>query len=234
MSAVKGQETIQSENPLRIGTAKLGELDERLKAFRVMNQVSAKKRYIIGREALKRPGYDEFVLEKSKEIDVSVVKLLSRYFEPDKEIKIFQPDEGIVIVSDMSSPQGISFSMDIVTQIMNIGGGVYEGFIERIDSFGELLNLLKNVLFSRLLLIGYLPSERLEAEKINFIRAQRVDQYIRLVELTHSVYKKEPYFANLNKCRQIHIDPDDPYAWGRLIIEVIREYTRGYFIEDTK
>ena len=234
MSAVEGQGSIRSENPLCIGVSSLRELEEKLKAFRVMNQNSVKKRYILIREALTRPGHDKPLIEKSTEIDVAAVKLLSRYFDADEELKIFQPDEGIVIISDMSSPQGISFSMDIVTQIMNIGGGAYEGFIERIDSFGELLNLLKKVLFPRLLLIGCLSPERLEAEKINFIRAQRVDQYIRLIELTHSVYKKEPYFSKLNKCKQIHIDPDDPYAWGRLIIEVIREYTRGYFVEEAQ
>ena len=234
MSTLQEQEPIRSENPLCIGVSNLGKLEEKLKAFRVMNQNSVKKRYILAREALKRPGHDTPILEKSAEIDVPAVKLLSRYFDGEKEIKIFQPDEGIVIMSDMASPQGISFSMDIVTQIMNIGGGVYEGFIERVDSFGELLNLLKKVLFPRLLLIGSLSSERLESEKINFIRAQRVDQYIRLIEITHSVYKKEPYFSKLSKCRQIHIDPDDPYAWGRMIIEVIREYTRDYFIEDSQ
>lgn len=234
MATQQGQESIRSENPLRIGVSSLRELEEMLKAFRVMNQNSFKKRYVLLREVMKKPGYDTPMLEKSAEIEVPAVRLLSRYIDKDKEIKIFQPDEGIAIISDMNSPQGISLSMDIVTQIMNIGGGAYEAFIERVNSFGELLNLLKKALFPRLLLIGYLSPKRLETEKINFVRTQRVDQYIRLIEITHSVYKKEPYFSKLNKLKQIHIDPDDPHAWSRLIIEVIREYTRAYFIEDNK
>ena len=33
-------------------------------------------------------------------------------------MKIFQPDEGVVILSDMSDPNGIALSMDLVTQIL--------------------------------------------------------------------------------------------------------------------
>ena len=73
--------------------------------------------------------------------------LLKRAFKPTHTFKTFQPDEGIVILSDMSTPAGISLSMDLVTQIMNIGGGAYEAFIDRVDSFKELNTLLQKALF---------------------------------------------------------------------------------------
>ena len=68
-------------------------------------------------------------------------------------------------------------------------------------------------------------------EKINFVRSKHIDQYVRMIEITHSVYKKEQYFPRM---KHVHLDPDDPYAWGRLIIELIREYTRPYFVEQVK
>ena len=237
MSAVPRQEDIRAKNPLRVGVATLGEIERRLRAFQIMNQSSTKKRYILSRESLREAPDQKVILEKSAEIDLAAVKLLSRYFKPDKLINIFQPDEGVIIVSDMSSPQGISFTMDIVTQTMKIGGGIYEGFIERVDSFGEMLNLLKKVLFPRVIVIGYLLPERIESEKINFVRSQRIDQYIHLLELTHSLHKKEPYFFGTplgEKCQHAHVDPDDPYAWSRLTEEVVREYTRDYVIEEKK
>ncbi len=218
----------KKENPLRIGVCNLDELEEKVKAFRIMNQSALKKRYILSREVVTAPG-GSILLSKSAEIDISRAKLLRRHFGSDDAFKTFQPDEGIVIISDMSSPEGISLSMDIVTQIMNIGGGAYEGFIDRVDSFTDFLNLLKKALFPKLLIIGYIPPERLEMEKINFVRAKRVDHYVRAIELTHSTTKTQPYFP---KIKQVHIDTGDAKSWGRFIIEIVREYTKPYFVED--
>ena len=116
--------------------------------------------------------------------------------------------------------------MDIVTQIMNIGGGAYEGFIDRVDSFTDFLNLLKKALFPKLLIIGYIPPDRLESEKVNFVRAKRVDHYIRAIELTHSAMKPQPYFP---KIKQVHIDTSDPKSWGRFIIEIVRRIHQTLF-----
>lgn len=218
----------KKENPLRIGVCNLDELEEKVKAFRIMNQSALKKRYILSREVVTAPG-GSILLSKSAEIDISRAKLLRRHFGSVDSFKTFQPDEGIVIISDMSSPEGISLSMDIVTQIMNIGGGASEGFIDRVDSFTDFLNLLKKALFPKLLIIGYIPPERLEMEKINFVRAKRVDHYVRAIELTHSTTKTQPYFP---KIKQVHIDTNDPKSWGRFIIEIVREYTKPYFVED--
>lgn len=219
----------EKENPLRIGFCTLDELEEKIKAFRVMNQTALKKRYLLSREAIHAPS-GEVILQKSSEIDISRAKLLRRSFSTGEyTLKTFQPDEGIVIVSDMSSMDGIALSMDIVTQIMNLGGGAYEGFIDRVDSFTDFLNLLKKALFPKLIVVGYLPPDRLEMEKINFVRAKRVDHYIRAIEITHATQKPRPYFP---KIKQVAIDPNDPKSWGRFIIEIVREYTKPYFVEE--
>ena len=156
----------KKENPLRIGMCTLDELEEKIKAFRTMNQSALKKRYILSRDVLRAPT-GESILQKSTEIDISRAKLLRRHFNGDFLLKTFQPDEGIVLISDMSSMEGISLSMDMVTQMMNVGGGAYEGFIDRVDSFTDFLNLLKKALFPKLVVIGFLPPDRLEMERIN-------------------------------------------------------------------
>ena len=142
------------ENPLRIGTCTLDELEEKIKAFRIMNQTALKKRYMLSRDTVSAPN-GEVILQTSSEIDISLAKLLRRHFSGDFQLKTFQPDEGIVIISDMSSAEGIALSMDIVTQIMNLGGGAYEGFIDRVDSFTDFLNLLKKALYPKLINIGF-------------------------------------------------------------------------------
>lgn len=222
------EELRKKENPLRIGMCTLDELEEKVKAFRIMNQSALKKRYVLSRDVVTAPT-GELVLQKSSEVDISKAKLLRRHFQGNHVLKTFQPDEGVVIISDMSTPEGISLSMDIVTQIMNLGGGAYEGFIDRVDSFTDFLNLLKKALFPKLVVIGYLPPERLEMERINFVRARRVDQYIRVIELTHGLMKPQAYFP---KIKQVHIDQVDPKSWGRFIVEVVREYTKPYFVEE--
>ena len=222
------QVAIDKENPLRIGICSLQELEERVNAFRTINQNSIKKRYILSREVIDDPNQKN-ILRRSSEIDIAAVKLLRRYFPGDKMIKIFQPDEGIVIMSSMCDSNGISFSMDLVTQVLNIGGGSYEAFIERTESFVDFFSLLKKALFPRILLIGYLQSNQLETEKINFLRSRKLDPFMRIIEVTHGVHKKEPYFPRL---KQLNINPNDPHAWGTFILDVIREYGKSYFLDD--
>ncbi|MBL8020185.1 MAG: hypothetical protein JNM27_11015 [Leptospirales bacterium] len=222
------EEIRKKENPLRIGVCTLDELEEKVKAFRVMNQTALKKRFILCREEV-ATSTGEIVVNKRSEIDISKAKLMRRHFQGDKVLKTFQPDEGIVIISDMSNPEGIPLSMDLVTQVMNLGGGTYEGFIDRVDSFADFLNLLKKALFPRLVIVGYLPSDRIDMETMNFARARKVDQYVRVIELTHTVFKPKPYFS---KVKHIHIDTADARTWGRFIIEIVREYTKPYFVEE--
>ncbi len=217
------------DNPLRIGVCTLDELEEKIKAFRVMNQSALKKRFILSREDVFIPGTGDKILEKGLEIDISRAKLMRRHFAGDHVFKTFQPDEGIVIVSDMNEMEGIPLSMDLVTQVMNLGKGAYEGFIDRVDNFGDFLNLLKKALFPKLMIIGYLSPQSLESEQLNFVRIRRVDHYIRTIEITHSRYKPKPYFPRL---KNIHIDTSDPKAWSRFVLEIVREYTKSYFVEE--
>ncbi|MEM7184847.1 MAG: hypothetical protein AAF518_28390 [Spirochaetota bacterium] len=215
------------ENILKIGFCSLDEIEEKVKAFRVMNQNAAKKRYLITREHI-RDSSGKLVLPKAAEIDISAAKLLRRNFKGNTTFKTFQPDEGIVIISDMASMEGVSLTMDIVTQIMNLGGGAYEGFIDRVDSFTDFIQHLKKALFPKLIIIGYIPKERIQSELINFVRVKRIDNYLRTLEITHSTQKPQKYFP---KIKEIAISHDDPKSWGRFVLEIIREYTKPYLIE---
>ncbi|NBU97470.1 MAG: hypothetical protein EBS19_04495 [Spirochaetia bacterium] len=214
------------ENILKIGYNSLYEIEEKVKAFRVMNQNAAKKRFIISRENI-RDNVGKILLQKAAEIDLSATMLLRRKFKPDTVFKIFQPDEGIVIISDMTTMEGVTLTMDIVTQIMNLGGGAYEGFIDRVDSFTDFINHLKKALFPKLIIIGYIPKERIQTEIINFVRVKRIDNYLRVLELTHSEYKPVGYFP---KIKQVAIT-EDPKSWGRFVVDIIREYTKPYLTE---
>jgi hypothetical protein len=214
------------ENILKIGFNTLSEVEEKVKSFRVMNQNAAKRRYIITRENI-RDNNQKVILTKAAEIDISATMLLRRQFKGDTILKTFQPDEGIVIISDMATMDGVTLTMDIVTQIMNLGGGAYEGFIDRVDSFTDFINHLKKALFPKLIIIGYIPKERIQSEMINFVRVKRIDNYLRTLELTHSVHKPQGYFP---KIKQVPIT-EDPKSWGRFVVEIVREYTKPYLIE---
>lgn len=216
------------ENVLKIGYSTLDEIEEKVKAFRVMNQNAVKKRYLITRDPILDP-QGKVLLAKAQEIDVSAAKLLRRHFKGVDMFKVFQPDEGLVIISDMSTMEGVSFSMDIVTQIMNLGGGAYEGFIDRVDSFEDFIGLLKKNLFPRMIIVGYLPKEKIQTEIINFVKVKRLDNYLRALELTHTVFKPAAYFP---KIKQVNISQEDPKSWGRFVVEIVREYTRPYFVEE--
>lgn len=218
------------DNILKIGFCTLDEIEEKVKSFRIMNQNAVKKRYLITREDIKDSS-GRIVIPKAAEIDVSIAKLLRRNFKGDTPFKTFQPDEGIVIISDMATVEGVSLTMDIVTQIMNLGGGAYEGFIDRVDSFTEFLSHLKKALFPKLIIIGYIPKEKIQNELINFVRVKRVDNYLRSLEITHSSLKPTGYFP---KIRQISIVQDDPKTWGRFVIDIIREYTKPYLVEEVQ
>ena len=216
------------ENVLKVGICSLDEMEDKVKSFRVMNGNSGKKRYMISREEVKDPN-GVVILKKAQEIDISSAKLLRRHFKSDHKFKTFQPDEGILIVSDMSDPGGISLTMDIVTQIMNLGGGAYEGFIDRVDSFKDFSELLKKTLFPKVVIIGYLPKDKIQEELASFMQVKKIDKYLRFLELTHSSYKQHGIFQ---KVKQIEISQEDPKSWGRFVVEVIKEYTRSYMLEE--
>ena len=221
---------IRSSNILRIGSSTLVELEEKVKALRTINLNVKKRRFIITREDIKVASGD-VIIPKGSDLDISKVMLLKRHFKPDHQIKTFQPDEGIVLVSDMSTPVGIQFSMDLVTQVMNIGGGAYEAFIDRVDSFKEFAALYNKALFPKLAVVGYIPPqvERVKEELAFYQLITRTDPYIRMIEIMHTQIKPNPIIPRM---RSLAINPEDRDSWKRFILEIITEYTKAYSIEE--
>ncbi|NDK07133.1 hypothetical protein LKM2_3130 [Leptospira kirschneri serovar Mozdok] len=74
------------ENVLKIGYCSLDEIEEKVKAFRVMNQGATKKRYIITREPV-LDSSGKTILTKAAEIDISAAKLLRRHFKGSQMFK---------------------------------------------------------------------------------------------------------------------------------------------------
>lgn len=215
-------------NVLKIGVSSLAELEEKVKAFRTINLNVKKKRFIIAREDI-RDHDGKIVVNKGEDIDLSKVMLLKRLYKPERVFKTFQPDEGIVLISDMSSPAGVQLSMDLVTQVMNIGGGAYEAFIDRVDSFKELSTLLSKALFPKMVIVGYIPVEKLNEETAFYQLITRADPYIRVIDILHTVIKPLPI---VKKGRQVVISPEDRDSWKRFIVEIVQEYTKNYSIEE--
>ena len=218
----------KQSNVLRIGISSLQELEEKVKAFRNINLSVKKKRYIISREDIIGP-HGEILIKKGEDFDSSKVMLLKRTYKKEHIFKTFQPDEGIVLVSDMATAHGIQFSMDLVTQVMNIGGGAYEAFIDRIDSFKEVNTLFNKALFPKLIIVGHIPPEKKNEEIAFYHLIKRADPYIRIVEVSHSAIKNDPFFP---KVKQIFIQADDKESWKYFLIDIMAYYTKPYTLED--
>ena len=216
----------QEENVLRIGISTLDGIEEKIKAFLAMNLNARKKRYLVSRADVLNDGR-KFILKKGDEIDVAKAKLLRRSFKGNHTFKTFQPDEGIVLVSDMSSRGGLGLSVDLVTQVMNIGRGAYEAFVDRVDSFSELYRLFQKNLFPKLVIVGYLPLESLDRERNMYNTISKEDPYIRFMEVIHSVFKPT---AVLSELKRVQISTEDPNSWKRFIQETIQEYKKPYFV----
>ncbi|RME90463.1 MAG: hypothetical protein D6767_06815 [Candidatus Hydrogenedentota bacterium] len=218
----------RSGNVLRIGISTLQELEEKIKAFRTINLNAKKKRFILARETIK-DNMGNILVSKGEEITLPVVLQMRRFYKPDHVFKTFQPDEGIALISDMSTPAGIQLSMDLVTQIMNIGGGAYEAFIDRVDSIKELSQLLAKALFPKLVIIGYIPPERVREEIAYYQIIKKADPYIRIIEIQHSTIKPTPIIP---KIKHLQIIAEDKESWVRFILDIIQEYTKPYSIEE--
>ena len=217
-----------SINPLSIGETTLVELEEMIKAFRIMNCTTENKRLILSRNNIPLRKANNRIINSCTVIDLSLAKLLRRNFGANYKLNIIKPDEGITIVSSMKNRNGIPLSIDLVTQIMNIGGGIYEGLINRVESFEDLLALLRKKFYPKLVIVGYLPQERLVLEYANLVKAFKLDAYLRFLEINHDKLKPNSYFKRL---RQVDINTEDANCWGKYLIEVIREYTRPYLTE---
>ncbi len=215
-------------NVLKIGISTLSELEEKVKAFRTINLNVKKRRFILSREEI-RDSSGTPIVKKGEEFDVSKVMLLKRGHKADDTFKTFQPDEGIVIISDMSTPAGIQLSMDLVTQVMNIGGGAYEAFIDRVDSFRELSGLLQKALFPKLMIVGYITPEKVQEEAAFYNVIRRADPYLRILEVLHTGVKQRGLLAKVN---HISIHAEDKESWKRFIVEIVQEYTKPYSMEE--
>jgi hypothetical protein len=121
--------------------------------------------------------------------------------------------------------------MDLVTQVMNIGGGAYEAFIDRVDSFKEFVALYNKALFPKLAIVGYIPiqPERIKEELAFYQLITRTDPYIRMLEILHAQIKPQPLIPRI---RNLVISPEDRDSWKRFILEIIAEYTKPYSIEE--
>ena len=217
-------------NSLNIGFCLLGELIERLRIIRSMNQITNRKRYILARKTILGKK-EETLIREGAEIEITSVRLLQRYYPKDYLVPIFQSDSNITILSSMSDAAGISFSMDLVTQVMNLESGLYEKFIERVENLDKILHQgHPRQIFSRVILAGYLAPNEIESEKAKLAELLRKDPFIRIIEVTHSQYKKSPYFP-LPNVQNYHISKGTLEEWRTFIHTVVKAYTQPYKLE---
>lgn len=213
-------------NILRIGVANLSELEELVKAFRLMNQYSKRRRFVVSREDLK-DNYGNIIVEKARDINISVVKLLQRNFKPDTDFKIFSSDEGIAIVTNTEAPSAKEFSLQLVAAIEGIGGGLYKPFIDTVPNFYELFKLFEKGLSPKMVVVGYIPVKQVAQEVSMYNEIKKFDPYIRILDITHDDLKPKSF---LKGAVTFHFDNGHKF-WERLLIKVIQEYTKPYFME---
>ncbi|MDH5655325.1 MAG: hypothetical protein OEZ34_05425 [Spirochaetia bacterium] len=219
---------LKDANPLRIGIASLQELEEMMKSYRIMNHSCLKRRYIMSRENVEDEEGKVF-LEKGDDITSIHLKKMRRKERGHVISKIFLPDEGIVTVSDQITQEGKHLEQMIYHHLMRLGNKAYEAFVDRIGSIHDFLNLFTSSLFPKLILIGVVQTDLLEMERINVKRIQRLDPYLRFIEITH--YQLKP-FAVFQDVKNIHISQETEEEWDRILNEIIIEYTKPYFVED--
>jgi len=190
------EEDRRQKNVLKIGLSTLGEIEEKVKAFRIINPASYQKRFIVAAQEIKdKEG--NILIAKGEAIDLAKVIMMRRFFAVGDVFKTYQPDVAIALVTEMNSPEGIKLSMDLVTNIMNIGRGLYQTMIERIDSLADLNTMLQGKkLFPRLIIIGHIPVEKL-AHEMEMFKIIRKNEPYKLLQgykyLMKSKYSKNNY-----------------------------------------
>jgi hypothetical protein len=218
---------IDPENPLRIGICSLYDLEERLKAFRLMNRKGLKKRYVLSREEVRSPE-GELLLQKGQDIEIADIKRIKEKVHGSRNIKIYQPDEGIALVSDATQNEGIRMTNTILFQLQSVIGN-YSGYLDRIDSMYELLNFFRGSFFPKIILIGYMRSGMIEAEYTNLLRIHKMDGYLKFLEILHLRHKPFPYFPEI---KNVTILEDTEEGGENFRLELIREYTKPYFVDE--
>jgi len=91
----------KKENILKVGIAEADRLDDMVRSFRLMNKNSNRRRFVVSRENVV-DGHGNIIVEKAKDIDISVVKQFQRSFDRNTEFKVFSSDEGIAIMRDLN------------------------------------------------------------------------------------------------------------------------------------
>ena len=222
---------IESSNPLSLAICSIDILENRLKQIQTMNRIATKKRFVLSRQDIVDTN-GKLIVKRAQEIDLPLIKRL-RYFLPGNTIiKIFQPDEGIVIVSDFSDKQGISFSMDIVTQVMNIGNGAYSAFIERVNSFYALIPLIKKSLFPKVILVGYIPKQDLQESKEDIMEIYKIDPFLKYIILTQSNNEALGLFpidASIS-FKSILVENAKRDSWNDAMQVLVDEYKASYHL----
>lgn len=214
-------------NILRIGISNPAELEEIVKAFRVMNQYSKKRRFVVSREDIKDSN-GAVIVEKAHDINISVVKLLQRHYKPDTVLKVFSSDEGIAVVTNAESLTGKEFSLHLKTTIESIGGGIYKPFIDTVSNFHELFKLFEKGLSPKMVVVGYIPVKNVAQEVSTYNEIKKYDPYIRMMDITHDELKPKSF---LKGSPVFHFDNSDK-VWHKLISTIILEYTKPYFFEE--
>lgn len=221
-------EDVHKENILNIGIATLRELEEMVKAFRLMNQYAQRKRFVISREDIRDPD-GNILVEKARDFTIPALKLLQRIYKGDHFMKIFSPEEGIAVISDARTEYGKAFSESLNRQVINIGGGVYEAFIDSLNSLHDLFALFRKGHSPKLVVIGYLSVKSLQAELDMFSELKRFDPYLRFLDILHADVKPKSFIRDVPN---FMIDEKDEKTWHKFVIRLIREYTKPYFVEE--
>ena len=222
------RDVLKDGNPLRIGIASLQELEEMVKSYRIMNKSCLKSRYIMSREELSdQEGH--VYLDKGEDIEVRHLKAMRKNESGHFMVKVFLPDEGIVTISDHTEQDGKQLEQRTYHHIMRLGNKAYEGFIDRLGSLNDFLNLFTNALFPKLIIIGLIQTDLLEMERKNLARIKRLDPYLRFLEITHYQLKPFPLIPGV---KSIHISEESDKEWNIFLEGVITEYTKPYFVEE--
>ncbi len=224
------REEIIPDNALLCGYSSLTDIEEKLKAFRIINQSSLKKRVLLADETVFYSGTQEPLLRRGREITQVQVKELRKEYPPETIFRTIQPDEGIAVISDLTNQEGKTFTQEILRKVQGLYRPQDLRFFEHTNSFSELMELLKGTYFPKLAVIGFIPPDRTEMERVNFDRVRKFDSYLRFVELTHTIYKPQPYFPRIKQLVIDHLNED--VTWVRMLADITREYTKPYYVDE--
>ena len=80
-----------------------------------------------------------------------------------------------------------------------------------------------------MMIIGYIPLERIKEELAYYNVIRRADPYLRMLEVLEPRVKPSPL---MSRSHHIIINPADGNSWKRFIVEVVQDYAKSYSIEE--